>query len=357
MALDPLIDRIDKPPIPVILRASPFVMPSDGTRWAGTGHLDPFVIALLSLRAGGDCVLGDQCALLRVQSSDCAVCSAARGRLRAVTKHKRDDESTRTTEQAYAHFLPHAQALDAREVRPYTGFASVVYHNVSDAVDVLRKEESAVPKEIAKANFPAVYELPDLALALQHAVSVAEKVAVSPPPTRKQRDQVLGRVQRLRRIMLSAAETHAAMGELPEDEVARIRTGMGPRDAAQDCIDLAALFRPNLANLKGRTPVTETIIDEATQAGTELLKFIRPSGATKAPKLKEVTTAVDVRNRLFTLLVRRYEVAWRIGAWLWGYGVEDKIPALHAHQRATHTASGDQPIEDKASASSDDPDR
>ncbi len=261
-----------------------------------------------------------------------------------MSKAKHGAMTTMTATEAYGFFLPQAQALHPRDVQRYTGLASVAYLNVLDAVEAIRSEEPRIKKELPTADLDAIHSLPNLALAMQQAVAHVEKAGVAVPQTRERRDEVLGRVHHLRRTMLAAAESHAFLGELSDTEVARIRSGRGPRDAAQDCIDLASLFRKEMGKLKGRSTVTETMLDEAVQAGTEALKMLRPTEAVKPGKPEELKTAIDIRDRLFTLLHVRYELAWRIGAWLWGFDVSRKVVSLRTIQRVgTSSAAAQAP--------------
>ncbi|MFO0588298.1 MAG: hypothetical protein U0441_12190 [Polyangiaceae bacterium] len=75
----------------------------------------------------------------------------------------------------------------------------------------------------------------------------------------------------------------------------RARQGRGSIDAAQDAVDLAALFREFAAAVRGKTPVTAEMLKEAADLGTELLLALKPKSAKKdwTPKgaLKEAIEA------------------------------------------------------------------
>lgn len=134
--------------------------------------------------------------------------------------------------------------------------------------------------------------------------------------------------------MLASAVALAAAGLVPRREVEKIQEGRGTIDAAQDCVDLAAFFRKHAAAVRGKTAVTAAQIAEAATVGTELLKVLRKKTAKRdtSPKgpLKE---AIDVRDRMATLLTVRHETARRAGYWLWGDALDRNVPALQA--RAT----------------------
>jgi hypothetical protein len=45
-----------------------------------------------------------------------------------------------------------------------------------------------------------------------------------------------------------------------------------------------------------------------------------------------VTSTVEARDRLWTLLVTRYELLWRTGAWLLGQKIDEKVPPLQSRR-------------------------
>jgi hypothetical protein len=113
--------------------------------------------------------------------------------------------------------------------------------------------------------------------------------------------------------------------------VKRVQKGKGPRDAAQDCVDLAAMYRAKAKETKGKTAVTKEQIDEAATLGDALLVTLKP-GSAKGKASSEVRAAVSDRDRLWTLLVRDYKAhARRAGGFLWVDEVDEHVPPLQSH--------------------------
>jgi hypothetical protein len=130
--------------------------------------------------------------------------------------------------------------------------------------------------------------------------------------------------------LLTSASALMKSGFLPAAKVKRIAAGRGVRDAVQDCVDLAQLFRDHAPAVAGKTAVTPEQIDEAAAVGNELLSIIKVKGGrTNLPG--ELKTALDARDRLWTLLVRRHaQHLRRAGAWLWVDDVDEYVPPLLA---------------------------
>jgi hypothetical protein len=96
----------------------------------------------------------------------------------------------------------------------------------------------------------------------------------------------------------------------------------------QDCIDLAQLFRDHAADVKGKTAITTSQIDETATIGDQLLASLKPVRA-KARVPEAVRSAVSTRDRMWTLLVTRHrQQLRRAGYWLWLDDVDDHVPPL-----------------------------
>lgn len=113
------------------------------------------------------------------------------------------------------------------------------------------------------------------------------------------------------------------------------------RDAAQDCIDLAQLFREHAATVKGKTAIGKPQIDEAAVAGEQLLAALKPARA-RSRVSESVKRAVDTRDRLWTLLSSRHAVQLRrAGMWLWVDDVDEHVPPLLSSARRTRRAAAE----------------
>jgi hypothetical protein len=66
--------------------------------------------------------------------------------------------------------------------------------------------------------------------------------------------------------------------------------------------------------------------EDAAGGQRKARKAKKKSDADDAPSAAEL--AIGVRDRLWTLLGQRYDALWRVGAYLFGQGVDDRVPPL-----------------------------
>lgn len=237
-------------------------------------------------------------------------------------------EELREFEAAYDEMLPLAMEIEADEVVVCRADARLAFHNARRGVEAVLARQAEIVDALTAAQRQAIARVVKVAAAVVFAVSLCAKLA---PRSSGEIAAKLKRAYELRRIMLLAAESAAEAGLLDRQEVKLIRDGRGNIDAAQDDVDLAALFRRNADALAGKTPVTAEMIVEAAEVGTWLVATLRPAAApVVAARPEEVAAAADRRDRLWTLLQRDYEDVWKVGAMIFGRAVDDHVPGLQS---------------------------
>ncbi|KYF78275.1 hypothetical protein BE17_13145 [Sorangium cellulosum] len=238
--------------------------------------------------------------------------------------------------EAAAEFLPEANEIPPREIRPLRADAALIHHNVNVGLDAVKSREADLLKLPAPFDLDAMRSLRRLALGLVYAAAQVDR---SSPGTVK---TLLKRAHELRDVLLSAAVALMKAGVLPAQKVRKIMAGSGARDMVQDCIDLAQLFRDHAAETRGKTAATRAQIDEAATVGNQLLALLKPKGA-KAKTPVAVKDAVEARDRLWTLLSLRHEEQLRrAGMWLWVDKVDEHVPPLlsRAARKAKRPSGG-----------------
>jgi hypothetical protein len=239
--------------------------------------------------------------------------------------------------EAVAAFLVEAQQIPASEILPMRSDPALAHHNVLVGLDAVKPREAELAGLPAPFDLGAMKSLRPLSLGVVHAAAQVDRS--SSGKIRKQ----ITRASELRDILLTSAEALMKTGVLPGPKVKRIAAGRGLRDAVQDCVDLAQLFREHAAAIAGKTAVTPEQIDEAAAVGNELLSVLKVKGAkTKLPE--DLRTSIDTRDRLWTLLVRRHDDQLRrAGMWLWVDDVDEHVPPLLARtvRRSKKPAGGD----------------
>jgi len=232
-----------------------------------------------------------------------------------------------TPEQAYEHFLTIA-TFDPAAIVPFRTDAHLAQHNAMRGLEAVLEHEARITVELPAVVIDELREV----LPLTHAVVFAAARVNRTPEATMLRD-LMPEAYRLRRRMLTSALALSEAGLIPEREVTPIRDGRGQIDAAQDLPQLAALHRRHATAIEGKHPVTKEDLERADQLGTQLLEILRPSGASSSKQgSSELAAAMDARDRLWTLLTKRHEQVWKVGAWLFGYDVEAKVPYLQSRK-------------------------
>lgn len=248
-------------------------------------------------------------------------------------EHEDADVETEGAEAEYAKHADAARAIDARDVKTFTGDAMIALFNVRVGVKAVVAARAMFEQDpnAPKVDFAALEGTVGVAQALTLATRRAERVVVANTGLRAK----LSDAAKTRRALLASAVALAEGGVIDASEVARIRKGRGPMDTAQDCIDLAALFRANAARIQGRTTVTAEQLRDAAKLGNELVAALTPAGAKTAAPTKENAPEAEMRDRMAVLLARRYFEVERAAGWLWGRALDEHVPALLARSTSS----------------------
>jgi hypothetical protein len=237
--------------------------------------------------------------------------------------------------EAFAEFLPIVAKIPTKEVRRLRGAPALALHNVGVGLAAVLEREAELLKLPPPFNLAELKSLRRLALALVYAAAQVDRS--SPGLVAK----LHRRAAESRDLLLTSALALMKAGLFPAAKVKKIVAGSGMRDAAQDCIDLAQLFRDHAAAVKGKTAIGKPQIDEAAAAGEQLLAVLKPARA-KSRLSDGVKRAVDTRDRLWTLLSSRHEAQLRrAGMWLWVDDVDDHVPPLLSSARRTKRAAAE----------------
>jgi hypothetical protein len=239
-------------------------------------------------------------------------------------------------EAAYDHFVPATKSLAAASVKAFRADASLAYHNVLAGVKALLEVRAALDGRIRAIEWTTIERLPELALAVCFAASQVETTAVPVTGTAAK----LAEARKLRNVLITAADALAAAGVIPLDAVAKIHAGRGLIDLANDCVALAALFRKYAAKIARQHAVTAAQITRSADVGSELVAVLKPKRARKGEKAEVLATALDVRNRLWTLLIDGHRELRRLGAFQWVEEVDEHVPALQAYRAGARKKSG-----------------
>jgi hypothetical protein len=232
------------------------------------------------------------------------------------------------SQRAYDAFLPAALAIPAAAVRPFRYDGSLAYHNVARGLAAVLPHEATLRAELPRTDVAALRALPDLALAV---VFAADQVDRGGAHSDGSTARLLKTAFASRSLLLDVATALAAKALIPRRAVEKIREGRGNIDAATDCVALNALFIRHAAAIKGRHPLARSDVVEAGDVGNALLKILQPKRARTRATSADVARAADHRDRLWTLLVQRFEGPHgleRAAMHLWGRDAAQHVAPL-----------------------------
>lgn len=252
--------------------------------------------------------------------------------------------TAKTTYHAcYERFAPQAAALPDRDVEVCRADVRIAFANVKRGVQAACADPARIRKALPELPLDDVLALPDLGRAL---VFAATRVTAKPASS-GEIEAKLKIVIELREPMLTLAETLARRGLLPKDVVAEIRAGSGKYDLASDGMALAHLYEEHAIALRGKHPFSQEEFEQLREASEWLLDTLTPEGA-RRPAAKQRGEAETMRDRLWTLLVRRYADLRKIGYYFHGDAFEEVTPKLLS--RVSSTAVDDMSEEVEADA-------
>ncbi len=238
-----------------------------------------------------------------------------------------------TFEAAYKHHLAEAKALPDHAVIPFAGNPDLVLGNVQRGAGVVvGLDGEFLHADIIRAlgfKPEQLRAVVVLAQAFSWASLLINRDIASDGTTQA----LITRVMKHRRRLMTTAEALVESNLLDDAELDPIRPGYGPRDGAKDVTRLVALFRAHAKTIAGKHPIGEADLAQAEEDASDLWMRLNPEEAVQVKKLPEkVQKDIELRDRFFTLLYQRYEQLWKIGAVVWGYDVDEHVPALRARQ-------------------------
>ncbi|MFL5352435.1 hypothetical protein [Archangium sp.] len=230
------------------------------------------------------------------------------------------------SQAAYDAFLGAAKALDPGVIEECCADVVLAYHNVSRGVENVLGSGAVVVGKLPDVNVVELSLLPRLAQGLVFAaLQVHRELRSAPFGT------LFERAQLVRRKLRKAADALAEAGLLADTDIDEVRL-QARQDVLEDCLALAAVFRRNEARITGRSPVVAADIREAEQVADKLRTMLGLQGDAADGGAPSLVKVIEMRDRFWTLLFQRYDVLWRCGAWLYGRGVDERVPPLPIRQ-------------------------
>jgi hypothetical protein len=228
-----------------------------------------------------------------------------------------------TATEALARIKPRAMALQPQEIRRYRTVPELAMSNVRRMKAALARFRGEMVEALPKLDLTRFDALEVTALALVTAANDADKVAND-----GEVQEQLAKAQALRGRILPVLHALAVNGHVPMKVYEDIAAGSGTRDVANDCVDLPAAFRNQGGALVGKHPLRDEDLAACEEVGSWLLRNLGTKGA--RPLRSAPHEAVDLRNRVATLLVNDYAMASVIAHYFLGDGYVAVVPPLRS---------------------------
>lgn len=233
--------------------------------------------------------------------------------------------------EALERYRGEALGLPPELVAAYRTDATRAYHNAVAARDVVLAERDAIDATGIRVKWSDVESLDDVALALIQAAALVE----GDGRTRGVLKALLAEAAPLRRSMLLSARALAAQSLLPAGTVRAVHKGRGPQDTGRDLVVLAALFAEHAEKIRGKHPISAKELRRAAELGAEVVTHARSAATPKDRKrVGEAKAAADLRDRVYTLLLRRFDTLGRAAGARWGLDAVERVPPLHGAIKA-----------------------
>ena len=222
---------------------------------------------------------------------------------------------------ARAAFLAEARAIEPEHVLPMRGDALLAEKNIAAGVAAVLAYDAHVASHLPHVDLRELRSLPDLARAVLEAVREAGPG--------DEAEELLVEAHALRRTLRAAVIALVEAGVLGHKDLAKVGKDRGAVDVGAECAALASLLQRRAADIEGQTPAGEADVSRAVEVASALRALFKPAGAARKPGPDGVSP-IEVRDRLWTLLVIRHERLWAVGAYVYGHAVDEHVPALHA---------------------------
>ncbi|WP_104981061.1 hypothetical protein [Sorangium cellulosum] len=203
----------------------------------------------------------------------------------------RGDESL--DRERYERYAMPASEVPAANVQTFRGDASGVLAIVRRAVQSVTRDPARHRRRLPKSRFDAIRSMPELAMALDYAVT-RMKPDDAPPPEVAERLDLLYEALR---PTLAAAEVCFPRGIVPET-FGIVRRALVAGDPANAAAAITGLILDRWSHVHTRISITREEVIRVNTTAKWLLSNTRPA---------ERIDSRDIRDRLWSLLRERYE--------------------------------------------------
>jgi len=226
-------------------------------------------------------------------------------------------------EASYQRLLPEFQALPPDKTLRLNLEVTPAVSKVLGVIAGLRNYRDEISRRLIDFDLVRFDKVEDYAKALGHANTVCVTAVRREDGLRALYDEGL----RLRETLHSDVRALIARGLLDAGTIKNLSGPNGHKNVAVDLQILAQVAKDNFSEIEGNCAIQRSEIEHAQKLASRILRVV--GGRAQNPA--RAAEAVDMRNRVFTLLLRAYEDARRAIIYLrWDDGDADTIaPSLY----------------------------
>ena len=240
-------------------------------------------------------------------------------------------------EQAVKRMRKSMLALEPGQLRPLNIDIPLAVSRALGILPAVMALSERAHAECPGADFKAIEELEDRALALMVIHGEFETIFASPPSFQAVVDEAF----ESRAGLLTVLRMLVALNYIQPENISSLNGGHGYRDVAEDLISIVGLLRRNWATLEGKIPVTPALLVRFHALGENVLGMVGVREQTPA----KADSIADLRLRAFTLLDNAYDEVRRAVTFLrWNEGdADDMAPPLRVRKGRTADKPEDEP--------------
>ena len=223
--------------------------------------------------------------------------------------------------------IPDAEIIFSRKINAETAALNAEKAVSSICVPAVK---ARIQDELHRANYEEMTDVKQLA----DTFAYADRKYSQPKFEAEKAD--LARGKKLARKQAAQLNLAVEFGIASKEEVAALKKGNSVLAVANRLTDGALLLKRIEPQMGSKMIVTKEQLDEATALGTLLRERVKQA----AVKINVKPDAdAMICARLWTLLVKRYDLVRRAAAWLWGDRADEFVPPLGARHAKRKAAS------------------
>lgn len=235
-----------------------------------------------------------------------------------------------TLQDTVQHALALGDAVAPEQARHCFGNTAAMSANVALTVASISGKKEQLKKEMPHLDLNQIFEMPHLIVAL----AILAREAEQSPADNHESVSLARKANSMRRMLMPILNLKVMQGVISAEKAAALPDGRNQVSRGGWLVDCARLIMANVSDLTNL--VTAEFLDEAISVGMQLSS--KGSVRLAMPRRRAANPMALSRDRVYTVLLGRYDLARRAGACLFGNNVDNYVPPLGS-RRISHSAT------------------